>query len=151
RLAQDGTALSTDDRVTLFRQRIQDTTLLDDNGYISMPFATSVAALSPLTRNHKILYMQAELVGPGVGDALGRLYVTQKGTGSVRALDGSTSFFAFPERVAVMNPFMNGSTPLDPLVYCSERLRDRPLLNTAWSLTLNKKDESVNQDVDLNG
>jgi hypothetical protein len=37
----------------------------------------------------------------------------------------------------------------DPELYTDERLRDRPLLNTLWTLGLNLDAEVVNRDIDL--
>jgi hypothetical protein len=34
-------------------------------------------------------------------------------------------------------------------MYRNERLRDRPFVNTAWELVINKKDEQVNEDINL--
>lgn len=149
RLDENGVALSEVERTRLFRERLADPALLDDRGYRSMSFSTSVNSLSPLTRNHKVRWIEAELVGDGLGDALGRLYVSQRGTGVIRALDGSYAYYSFPERTAVLNPFMNGVRDLAEDVYRSERLRDRPFANTEWTLVFNQKDEEVNLDIDL--
>lgn len=151
RLGDDGVALSDEQRTALFRKKLQDVTLLDDHGYITMPFATNVSDLSPLTRNHKILGTEVEVVGNGVGDSLGRIYVRQRGTGTVLGVDDDTQFYAFPERTSVMNTFFNGVKDLDPAIYRSDRLRDRPYLNTGWQIVLNRKDESVNKDIRLDG
>lgn len=148
-LGDNGVALPTEDRIARFRAKLQDATLLDGNGYVTLPFTTTVDSLSPLTRNHKILGMEVELVGRGVGDDLGRVYVRQSGTSTVLTVEGEKSFYAFPERLAVMNPFFNGTKPLAEAIYWSERLRDRPYLNTGWELVLNRKDESVNRDIRL--
>lgn len=151
RLGDDGVALSDEQRTALFRQKLQDVTLLDEHGYITMPFATSVSELSPLTRNHKILGLEVELVGKGVGDSLGRIYVRQRGTGTVLGVNDDTQYYAFPTRTAVINTFFNGQKDLDPSIYRSDRLRDRPFLNTGWQIVLNRKDESVNKDIRLDG
>jgi hypothetical protein len=151
RLDGDGIALGEDARTAKFRELLQDVSRIDENGYIAMPFATSLDALSPLTRNHKIRGMEVELVGKGVGDSLGRVYIRQRGTGSVRSVDGRMSYYAFPQRTAVMDPFFNGVKEFNSPVYWSERLRDRPLLNTGWEVVLNRKDEAVNKDIDLGG
>ena len=143
----DGVALSDEQRTILLREGIQNATLLDPRGYISVPFSTTLERLSPLTRNHKILYMEAEIVGEDVGDDLGRVYVQQRGTGIVRNVDGEKSFFAFPNRTAVINTYFNGTPVFDETVYRNERLRDRPLVNTGWELVFNRKDEHVNTDV----
>lgn len=149
RLDGDGLAISEQDRSRMFRERLQDDQLLDGRGYIVIPFRTYVEDLSPLTRNHKVRYVEAEIIGDRTGDSLGRVYLTQKGTGVVRTVSGSTNYYAFPVRTAVINPFFNGVRPLDLEVYRNERLRDRPYVNTAWELVFNRKDERVNQDIDL--
>ncbi len=147
RLGPDSTAYSEEQRTALLRQRIQDVTLLDPRGYIVMPFSTSLDRLSPLTRNHKILYLEAEVIGDDVGDQLGRIYVQQRGTGVVRRVDGDKSFYSFPERTAVVDTFFNGERAFSDAVYRNERLRDRPVVNTGWELVFNQKDEFVNDDI----
>ena len=149
RLGTTGVALTDAQRTDMFRKALGDAKLLDNNGYINMPFATGLDKLSPLTRNHKVLYAQAELLGTDTGDQLGRLYLSQTGTGTVHAVDNTRAYYAFPARTAVVNTFFNGQMPLDPAVYKNDRLRDRPLVNTAWSVVLNQKNESVNQDIQL--
>ncbi len=149
-LGQDGRALSIAERVTQFRQRLTDARLLDLKGYRSVPFSMTLGYLSPATRNHKINYVETELIGSNVGDTLGRVYLRQAGTGVVRNLEANYSYYLFPERLAVVNPFFNGTKPLDPQVYRNHSLTDRPLVNTRWEIVLNQKDERVNQDVDLN-
>ncbi|WP_373046645.1 hypothetical protein [Vulgatibacter sp.] len=149
RKGDDGVALSEVARTRLLREKLADPNLFDPRGYLLMPFSTSVDDLSPLTRNHKVRYAEAEIVGDAVGDTLGRVYVTQRGTGVVSAVGGGTNYYAFPVRTAVLNPFFNGVRALAPEVYRNERLRDRPLVNTGWDLVFNQKDERVNEDVDL--
>lgn len=151
RLSDDGVALTEQQRTALLRERMRDVSLLDERGYVSIPFSTSLGELSPLTRNHKILYMEAEIVGDEVGDQLGRVYVSQLGTGVVRSVAGDDSFFAFPERTAVLDAFFNGERALPADVYRSERLRDRPFVNTGWQLVFNQKDEAVNADIPVEG
>lgn len=144
-----GIALSEARRTELLRERLKDVNLLDDRGYLLMPFATSIDDLSPLTRNHKVRFVEAEIVGDRVGDSLGRIYLTQRGTGVVRRVTGENSYYSFPVRTAVLNPFFNGTRPLSEEIYRSERLRDRPFVNTGWELVFNQKDEKVNRDIDL--
>lgn len=145
----NGIALSEAERTRLLREKLADPNLLDPRGYLLMPFSTSIDDVSPLTRNHKVRFAEAEVVGDAVGDTLGRVYVTQRGTGVVSAVGGTTNYYAFPVRTAVLNPFFNGVRALAPEVYRSERLRDRPLVNTGWDLVFNQKDERVNEDIDL--
>jgi hypothetical protein len=149
-LDDSGKALSQSDRINLMRKRLTDPVLLDENGYIRIPFATTIDQLCPLTRIHKLRYLEAEVIGSDVGDTLGRLYVRQAGTGIVRGLDDQKLYYRFPEKTAVVNPFFNGNRVFTPELYQSVRLRERPFANTAWELYINQRDELENQDIDLN-
>lgn len=155
-LGEGGVALSRAERVERFRQELTKSELLDARGYISTSFATRIDDVSPLTFNHKIRFIEAEIVGEeNVGDQLGRVYLTAAGTGTVRTADSGLSFFALPERTAVLDTFFNGDRSLSrglrtgEDVYRNERLRDRPLVNQDWRLVINQKDEAVNLDIDL--
>ena len=149
RLDSTGRPLCQAERIAQLRQRLADASLIDERGYLRMPFATSLARLSPLTRNHKVLAVEGEIVGSEVGDTVGRLYVSQRGTGTVQTVTGEKSFYRFPERTAVLNPFFNGVRVFTQDVYRSDHMRDRPLVNTQWELTINQKDELANQDINL--
>ena len=149
RLADDGTAIAQTDRIDRMRARLRDPSLLDGNGYLTIPFSTSIADLSPVTRDHKIAWLEAEVIGSAVGDTLGRIYVRQDGTSTVSSLSGDRLYYRFPERLAVVNPFFNGNRVLAQDVYKNQDFRDRPYLNTAWELVINQRDEKVNQDLDL--
>ncbi|MFO0748154.1 MAG: hypothetical protein U1F43_21220 [Myxococcota bacterium] len=146
-----GADYSQGDRITMLRQRLADTSLLDENGYISIPFTTSIDDLSPLTRDHKIDYLVVDLNLNSYGDDdVARVYLRQKGTSVVHAIDGSTQYYRFPERTAVVDVMMNGNRDLlDPAILKSYRFRDRPYANTGWELVLNQRDEPVNRDLDL--
>jgi hypothetical protein len=149
KLGNAGEPLAQSARIEAFRERLRDVTLLDERGYLTIPFATSSRRLSPLTRNHKIRKIEAEIVGADIGDTLGRVYVRQKGTGVVLSLPGDTIYYRFPERTAVLDTFFNGTRVFGPEIYESDRLRDRPFINSRWDLVLNQKDELVNKDVNL--
>ena len=142
------------DRVALFRSALDNARHLDDRGYLSFTFPTELQKLSPLTRNHKIYYVEAEYVGSDVGDAVGRLYLSNRGTGTVARVEGDKSFYAFPKRTAIMNTFFNGERALFNNTrvtdtYANFRLRDLPLLNSDWEILVNKRDETVNEDINL--
>lgn len=142
------------ERQARFVEFLGDRTNRDPRGYIAMPFRTSLDMTSPLTANHKIRYIQADVVGQNLGDDLGRLYVKQSGTGVVRTVDGGKEYYIFPERAAVLNASFNGrrgngSVEFDPRIYRNERFRDRPLVNTRWEMILNTIDEQVNEDIDV--
>lgn len=150
----DGRALTEIERTTMFRAALTDPQRLDENGYLTIPFSTSDEALSPLTRNHKIAHVEAEIIGGGQGDLLARIYLRMAGTSRVSALgDGEPIFYTFPERLAVINPFFEGSKPahIDPEIYRNRKLVDRPLVNSRWAFVLNTLDEEVNQDLNLRG
>ncbi len=149
RLDDAGVPIDHETRVQLFRDKLRDPALLDERGYTTLPFGTWLASVSPLTRNHKLSYVEAEIIGSDVGDELGRVYLRQVGTGAINGVDNHKSYYAFPKRTAVLNPFFNGHRQFGPEVYKNERLRDRPLVNGRWELVLNQRDELVNQDVNL--
>jgi hypothetical protein len=148
-LDDDGQPLSQGERVERLRDALADVTLLDAEGYLTVPFGTDTDQLSPLTRNHKIAYVEAEIVGSDVGDTVGRVYLRQKGTGVIRNVEDGTNYYRFPERTAVINPFFNGQRVFSPEIYRSNRMKDRPFANTHWELVMNQKDEQANQDVNL--
>ncbi|HEY3351990.1 MAG TPA: EB domain-containing protein [Polyangia bacterium] len=144
-----GRSYSQAERIDLLRAALRDSSRLDGSGYLTLPFATKMSSLSPLTRNHKVSYLEAEIVGSDVGDTVGRVYVRQKGTAAVSTLSESVNYYAFPERIAVVNPFFNGERVFVADVYRNARLKDRPFVNTDWELVVNQKDESVNKDINL--
>ncbi len=151
-LEGSGAALSESERTTRFRTELSDVRHLDDNGYITLPFSTNDSSLSPLTRNHKISHIEAEIIGGGQGDLLARVYLRMAGTSRVSALNSEDPiFYTFPERLAVLNPFFEGSKPLhiDQDVYRNRTLFDRPLVNSRWEFVLNTLDEEVNQDLNI--
>ncbi|MEQ8981990.1 MAG: hypothetical protein RL846_28845, partial [Deltaproteobacteria bacterium] len=151
RIGDDGRALRVDERVARMREALRDPQYLDTNGYIAIPFSTRLDALSPLTRNHKIFYVEANVEGNDVGDYLGRVYLRQRGTSTVDTIAGGRSFYRFPQRTAVINPYFNSTREFsqEPGVYRSYRLRDMPLVNDTWELVFNQRDEAVNLDINL--
>ena len=135
RLDQNGQAVSQADRIAQFRDKLKDVTLLDEHGYLTIPFATSINQLSPLTRDHKIRRMEAEIVGSDIGDNVGRIYVRQKGTGVVRSVTNDTLYYRFPALTAVLDPFFNGVRVFTADIYNNDRMRDRPVSNSRWDLS----------------
>ena len=152
RIAPDGRAYVDNDRIALLRQTLTDPSRLNKDGYITIPFATRLPSVSPVTRNHKILYIEANLRGDDIGDHLARIYVRQRGTSTVRTLQDDRNFYRFPNRTAVIDPWVN-TTRQDPSIansqeiFRSYRLRDLPLINDNWELIFNNRDESVNADI----
>ena len=141
-------------RTALFREQLTDPRRLDENGYLTIPFSTTLDQLSPLTRNHKLASIEAEIIGGGQGDLLARVYLRMAGTASVSPLEGNSAiFYTFPERLAVINPFFEGSKPahINPDIYSNKRMFDRPFANSRWEFVLNTYDEQVNQDLNLQG
>ena len=96
--------------------------------------------------------MEANIEGNNNGDFLGRLYLRQVGTSTVRTVEDEFAYYRFPNRTAVLNPFFNATREFgqSPEVYRNFRMRDRPLVNNNWELIINQRDEFVNQDIDLN-
>ncbi len=150
RLDEDGQALTEGQRTARMREALRDPQRLDENGYLTLPFATRIDDLSPLTRNHKVFFIEAEVVASDFGaDHVGRLYLRQEGTGVIRTVEEELRYYRLPTRVAVLNPFFNASRFFDNSIYRNHRLRDRPLVNTAWDLVINQRDEQANQDINL--
>ncbi|MBU52319.1 MAG: hypothetical protein CL920_26805 [Deltaproteobacteria bacterium] len=141
-------------RIADFQAALTDRNRLNNEGFISFPFDISVdkgtSKVSPITYNHKILYIEAEFVGGDVGDATGRLYLRQKGTAWLRLAGNKFEYYVLPPRTAVVNPFFNGIKSFAPAVYQNYQLRERPLANAHWELLLNQFSERVNQDINLN-
>ncbi|MBT9554957.1 MAG: hypothetical protein IV100_02960 [Myxococcales bacterium] len=149
RLGAAGKVFSQAERVEEFRKRLADPTRLDELGYLTLPFTVPLVQLSPLTRNHKLAWVEAEVIGSDVGDTVARVYLRQAGTSTIRPLVGELQFLRFPERNAVVNVFFNGARLFDPQVYRNERMRDRPLVNSQWELVVNQADELANTDINL--
>ncbi|MFT5434222.1 MAG: hypothetical protein ACI9OJ_004935, partial [Myxococcota bacterium] len=142
---------SIQNRVDMMRERLRSPQYIDENGYITLPFKTGLKQTSPLTRNHKVYSMEAELVGADLGDASGRLYVRQRGVGTLSTLDNQKNFYAFDARTGVLDAWFNGEKPYDADIYTSWRFRERPLVNSGWELSINTVDEQVNGDINLGG
>jgi cell division protein FtsL len=144
-----GQALSESERTEMMRARLTDNTQLDSDGYLRLGFSTSLDQLSPLTRNHKLLYVESDIYGSDTGDYLGRIYLNMKGTGVINSVEDELQYHRFEERLMVLNPQFSHVAFFDASVYRSYQLRDRPLVNTEWELILNQRDEVVNQDINL--
>ncbi len=154
RVNDDKTPRDLNDRVTAFQTILADPNRLNEEGYTTIPFSLSVSGnqsyLSPITYNHKILYIEAEINSTSKGDDVARLYLRQRGTGMIRLQAGAEiQYYALPQRSAVINPFFNGAKVFSLDVYRNFRLRDRPLGNTQWELLFNQVSEKANQDIDL--
>jgi hypothetical protein len=146
---QEGITLTQSQRDALLQERLRDPKLIDSRGYLTIPFRTDLAPLSPLTRNHQIQYMEVNM-DVQTQDTLGRVYVRQRGTGVVRSVGGGTDYYILPEVTGVLNTFFNGvKATQNAATYRNGRLRGRPLVNTHWELIVNQRDEAVNQDIDL--
>ena len=147
RISLTGEPLSSAQRIALLRESLADPALLDDHGYISLSFNTGPANTSPLTRNHKIRHVEAEIVTTGSVDPLARVYLRAVGTSAVQGLDDEIDFYTLPKRTAVINAFFSGDKVYDPAVYKSFRFSDRPLFNSRWDLIINTVDEPANDDL----
>ena len=141
-------------RTQAFQQALVDPKNFNKDGYLRFPFSINVGPqsrfVSPVTFNHKVAFIEAEIQGTEVGnDGVGRIYIQQKGTGVVRDSDGSSRFYALPQRTAVINPYFNGVKIFTPSTYRNFRLQDRPLGNTQWEFLFNQVTEKSNQDIQL--
>ncbi len=144
-----GTPYTDAERIAMFREALVDPSRLNARGYLAFPFAIGLDATSPLTAVHKIEHIEAEIQGSGVGDRLGRVSLTPRGTATVRSLEGANSYLRLPAIRAEIDAFFNGVKPafIDPELYKSVRLRERPLVNSLWELGLNLRDDAVNRDI----
>ncbi|MFO0749967.1 MAG: hypothetical protein U1F43_30505 [Myxococcota bacterium] len=149
RYGDDLTPLSQSDRIELLRQRLSSNDLIDRFGYTAIPFSTALDELSPLTRNHKVLYVGGRTHRQRRRRTGQRLPPPARHRHGARR-ERRQAVLAFPEIVAVLNPFFNGQRVFNPEIYRNDRLRDRPFANTHWELVLNQLDESVNKDINLN-
>lgn len=167
RYDESGQVLSAQARIDRFRAELQDPARLNESGALELSFSTTFDQLSPLTTNHKILFIEVGLFGGEMGDGVGRVYLKQRGTGVVEGTDARRRFFTFPARTAVMNPFFNPGNGEDDIrfgqdsdgaitgptrsIYRSYRFRERPFVQTDWSLVIDQRNEEVNRDISLAG
>ncbi len=149
---ENGDPLGETQRAARMREKLLDPSMLNKDGYIVVPFSTSMDALSPLTRNHKVMYVEANIQGNDLGDQVGRLYLRQVGTSTIFTVDGNTDYYRFPDRTAVINPFFNSAKArnVNEAIYQNWRMRDRPMVNNDWELVINQRDEQANMDMNLN-
>ena len=154
----NGEPMSQEARDEAFKALLSDEKWLDKNSYISIPFAINVEETSPLTHNHKLDYVRAEIVYDGRTDVLARIYLRPAGTSTIRTDGLDPFFYRMPPQISVINPSFNGAfleqakgdvsgDDLDDEIFIARRLRDRPLVNTQWELVLNLVDEQVNKDL----
>ncbi|MDR7423218.1 MAG: hypothetical protein QN159_12235, partial [Armatimonadota bacterium] len=153
--------LSQSERVARFRALIRSDRLVDNEGNIVVPFSTSFDQVSPLTNNHKILFIEAAIHGQDTGDDVARVYLRQVGSSAVRNARGERRYYAFPPRTAVLNPFFSGENrsgreAFDNFlggptasIFRDYRFRDRPFVHSNWEFVFNLRTEQVNKDVNL--
>ncbi|MEM6370964.1 MAG: hypothetical protein AAF851_21950, partial [Myxococcota bacterium] len=151
RVGSNGKPLGVNSRAAIMRDLLRDPQYLNSDGYLTVPFSTRLQSVSPLTRNHKIFYVEANVEGNDIGDFVGRVYLRQRGTSTVDTVDGGQLFYRFPQRTAVINPYFNSIREFtqEPGVYRSFRLRDLPLINDTWELIFNQRDEEANLDINF--
>ena len=150
----EGRALGSNERNDAFTSRLTDRTLRDDNGYVVIPFSTRRGMLSPLTRNHQIKYVSAQITGNNLGDIFTRVYLRMAGTGTVvpLGLDDTPRSYLFAPRTGVIDAFQSEkrSSLLDnDEFYRSRTLASRPVINSQWELIVNMVDEPANADFRL--
>ncbi|MCP4502826.1 MAG: hypothetical protein GY822_23040 [Deltaproteobacteria bacterium] len=150
RANEKGIALLPAERAAILREELLDPNLLDGNGHIRIPFSTILAETSPITAIHKIVGIEAEIHGSDVGDRVGRIYLTSKGTSTLRNLDDVHQYLRTPGLTAVLNPYFNGVRVFDDDIYRNDRFQGRAFVNTLWELVLNLQDEEENRDINPN-
>ena len=85
--------LTEGERTALLRAALSDGANYDREGMLKFAFSTECDQLSPLTVDHKILFIEAEVTGSDVGEDGGRVYLRQRAPDPSRAPtagDGST-------------------------------------------------------------
>jgi hypothetical protein len=146
----NATGESVADRRARFQKQLQNPALLDAKGYRRIPFSLNLERLSPATRNHKVEYVEIEVLSNAQrAETISRIYLEQVGTSTVRGLDDELQFYVLPKRSAVVDVFFNNTRFFDPEVYRSDVLRDRPVVNSRWELVINTRDEAANEDLVL--
>jgi len=169
--------LSHAERVEEMRRTLRSAAYRDGQGRISVPFSTDLDGVSPRTWGHKVLSVEATLVGPGRAAAGARLYLVQDGVGLVRNAAGDRRAYALPPVNAVVDagPLAAGDPPAGssvpaPLLRRTDarglpvvtsaplglyrrsfRFRDRPLVNSGWRLVIDLVGEPENGPLRLGG
>jgi len=121
-----------------------------------------------------VLAVEAEIVGGGLPDGGGRLYLVQEGAGLVRGADGERMTYALPliatlldaggppeeagagtslpapllRRQAVAGGRGAADAPLGRFRR-SFRLRGRPVVNSGWRLVIDAQDDPANAGLSL--
>lgn len=155
--AADGRALSAEERIELFRAALSAPEHRDAQGQISVPFQIDDARLSPATFGHRVLSIAVDLSGSDLGDARAQATIIHEGAGSIRTRTGSRLNYALLPTPTSVNTSFNGERPFDAdtshvggihaSVYRSFRLRERPLANSGWRLTIDPVGNPANRDI----
>ena len=166
--------LSHAERVEHFRRQLLASRQSDERGRISVAFSTELEDLSPRTWGHKVLSIEAQIVGSGLPEAAARLYLVQDGASVVRTADGDRLPYGLPPVTAVLDagsgvarsappgtslpaPLLRGQrsgggevadAPLGRYRR-SFRFRGRPVVNSGWRLLLDLQDEPENAGLRL--
>ena len=165
--------LAHSDRVKLMRRRLQSSGYRDLQGRASIPFSTALDRLSPRTFGHRVLAVEAEIVGGDLPDGAGRLYLVQEGAGLIRGAGGERMTYALPVIGTLLDaggpaeagpgtslpapllrnqPVAGGQGAADaPLgrFRRSFRLRGRPVVNSGWRLVIDTQEEPANAGLAL--
>ena len=143
----NGSPLTATERQDLFMEAVSGSRYRDVEGNLNFSFSTDSSLVSPLTRNHKISFVEACLTTLS-GDLMARVYLNMRGTGSVRPLGGGdANVYGFPERIAVLNAYdcQGKDSRWDPGIWKNGTLTDRPLFNSEWVATVpTVVNESIN-------
>ncbi|AKF05186.1 hypothetical protein [Sandaracinus amylolyticus] len=145
-----GDELDINTRQTLFREALTSSSLLSPEGHVVIPFQTTLAQVSPCTRNHKINFIEVSILGSGLGDDEATVMVWHEGTSVVESLYEGTQYYRLPPGLSIAQAYFGrNNTVFDPSVYRRYEFRERPFLSTQWSLELDLRDEPDNHDLRL--
>ena len=142
--------LSSARRAAAFREALTSSRLLDRDGRLTIPFRTYREQLSACTFNHQIGSIETVFFGAPLGDADAEVWIRQDGIGEIRRVTHDVARYRLPDALMVARPYVANDPHYDPSVYRSYEFRERPFVNTSWSLVFDQKNNPDNQDVDLN-
>lgn len=145
-LGTDGHSLSAAERSTLMRTRLLDPKRLDSRGRRTYTFSTTLDQFAPCTFGQQIDYVEVMFSGANLGDPNASVMLWQNGTGVIERADQGQNFHRLPPALIVATPRRDLDSAFDPSVYRNYGMRERPLVNTSWSLVFDEKNPQ-NRDV----
>ncbi|MCE9579337.1 MAG: hypothetical protein K8W52_39805 [Deltaproteobacteria bacterium] len=145
-LGADGHSLSPAERTALMRARLLDPRLLDSRGRRTYTFSTTLDQFAPCTFGQQIDYVEVMFSGADLGDPNASVMLWQTGTGVVERADQGQNFHRLPPALIVATPRRDLDSAFDPSVYRNYGMRERPVVNTSWTLVFDEHNPQ-NRDV----